>query len=164
MSRTGNNWESCLPHYGKGGINSPRKAPNQVTEHRITFGNYERAFVTEIKTDIENAAKITAFSAVAVPVASVAALGVLGYGLYKGLNKVGDGLKEFSFGLPSIPGVDVFDRFFPTPDPNDSPSVSQSSQDLFSVALYAFSGGVFGMTPEAIRARREAQVNTGGDF
>jgi len=75
---------------------SPRKAPDQVTEHRITFGNYERQFVTEIKTDIEKTVKYTAISTVAVPAAiaigSVAGLGVLGYGIYRGLNSFGFGI------------------------------------------------------------------------
>jgi hypothetical protein len=79
----------------------PRRAPDGkgVTEHRITFGNYERAFVTEVKEDIEAGIKIAAVSAVAVPVAvgasAVIGLGLLGYGIYRGLD-------AFSFGLGGI--------------------------------------------------------------
>ena len=73
----------------------PRKAPNQVTEHRITFGNYERQFVTGIKEDVEKAAKVTAVATFAVPVitgaAAVGGLGLLGYGLYRGLDSFGFG-------------------------------------------------------------------------
>jgi hypothetical protein len=30
----------------------------EIVEHRITFGNYEREFVTEVKNDIEKGVKI----------------------------------------------------------------------------------------------------------
>jgi hypothetical protein len=36
----------------------PRRAPDQVQEMRITFGNYEREFVTEVKNDIEKTVKV----------------------------------------------------------------------------------------------------------
>jgi hypothetical protein len=70
----------------------PRRAPDQVQEHRITFGNYERQFVTEVKNDIEEGVKVAVISAVAVPVAAVAGLGLLGYGIYRGLDSFGFGL------------------------------------------------------------------------
>ena len=74
----------------------PRKAPDNVQEMRITFGNYERQFVTDIKTDIEKTVKYTAISTVAVPAAiaigTVGGLGVLGYGIYRGLNSFGFGI------------------------------------------------------------------------
>jgi len=44
----------------------PRKSLDSAIEHRITFGNYERALVTEIKTDIEKSIKIATVGAVAV--------------------------------------------------------------------------------------------------
>jgi len=84
----------------------PRRAPDGqgVTEHRITFGNYERAFVTEIKTDLEKGVKIAAVSAVAIPVvvgaSAVAGLGLLGYGIYCGLNTFG--LMDIENPIPSI--------------------------------------------------------------
>lgn len=76
----------------------PRRAPDGkgVTEHRITFGNYERQFVTDIKNDIEKSVKVAAVTTVAVPTIAatgvIAGLGFLGYGIYRGL----DG---FSFGV-----------------------------------------------------------------
>jgi hypothetical protein len=72
----------------------PRRSPDGkgVTEHRITFGNYERQFVTEVKNDIEKGVKIATITAVAVPVATVAGLGLLGYGIYRGLDSFGFGL------------------------------------------------------------------------
>jgi hypothetical protein len=64
----------------------PRRAPDQVQEMRFTFGNYEREFVTEVKNDIEKTVKVAALTAAAVPVATVAGLGLLGYGIYRGMN------------------------------------------------------------------------------
>tara|TARA_R110000751_G_scaffold134627_1_gene237128 strand:- start:393 stop:719 length:327 start_codon:yes stop_codon:yes gene_type:complete len=66
----------------------PRRAPDGkgVTEHRITFGNYERQFVTEVKNDVEKGVKIATISAVALPIAAVTGLGLLGYGIYRGMN------------------------------------------------------------------------------
>lgn len=73
----------------------PRKSLDSAIEHRITFGNYERALVTEIKTDIEKSVKIAAVGAVAVPVTLgvglVGGMGLLGYGLYQGLTSFGFG-------------------------------------------------------------------------
>jgi hypothetical protein len=74
----------------------PRRAPDQVQEMRITFGNYEREFVTEVKNDIEKGVKIAAITAAAVPLATVGGLGLLGYGIYKGASMIGKGLNEFS--------------------------------------------------------------------
>ena len=74
---------------------SPRKAPDEVTEHRITFGNYERSLVTEIKNDIEKSIKVATIGAVAVPVTVgvgvIGGMGLLGYGLYQGLSSFGFG-------------------------------------------------------------------------
>ena len=74
----------------------PRRAPDQVQEMRVTFGNYEREFVTEIKNDVEKGVKIAAITAAAVPLATVGGLGLLGYGIYKGASMIGKGLNEFS--------------------------------------------------------------------
>jgi hypothetical protein len=79
----------------------PRRAPDQVQEMRITFGNYEREFVTEVKNDIEKGVKIAAITAAAVPLATVAGLGLLGYGIYIGgmtFNCFGD-ILDTAFGL-----------------------------------------------------------------
>ncbi len=68
----------------------PRRAPTEIVEQRITFGNYERQFVTDIKNDVEKGVKIATITAVAVPAAiaigTVTGLGLLGYGLYRGMN------------------------------------------------------------------------------
>jgi len=75
----------------------PRRAPDGVgvTEHRITFGTYERQFVTEVKNDIEKSVKVAAVTAVAAPAllgASIAGgLGLLGYGIYRGMDAFGFG-------------------------------------------------------------------------
>tara|TARA_R110000737_G_scaffold134279_1_gene165595 strand:- start:594 stop:1472 length:879 start_codon:yes stop_codon:yes gene_type:complete len=73
----------------------PRKAPTQITEMRMTMGNFERSLVTEIKTDIEKSIKIATIGAVAVPVTLgvglIGGMGFLGYGLYQGLSSFGFG-------------------------------------------------------------------------
>ena len=76
----------------------PRRAPDGkgVTEHRITFGNYERQFVTEVKNEIEKGVKIATITAVAIPasiaIGTIGGLGLLGYGIYRGLDTFGFGL------------------------------------------------------------------------
>ena len=83
----------------------PRRAPDGkgVTEHRITFGNYEREFVTEIKNDVEKTVKVAAISAVALPVSIGIGGAFLGYGLWKGGLEISKGLRNFQlldgFGL-----------------------------------------------------------------
>jgi hypothetical protein len=74
----------------------PRLAPTEIVEQRITFGNYERQFVTDVKNDIEKTVKVAAITAAAVPLATVAGLGLMGYGIYKGASMIGKGLNEFS--------------------------------------------------------------------
>jgi ABC-type proline/glycine betaine transport system permease subunit len=64
----------------------PRLAPTEIVEQRITFGNYERQFVTDVKNDIQKGVTIATITAAAVPVAAVAGLGLLGYGIYRGMN------------------------------------------------------------------------------
>ena len=60
----------------------PRRAPTEIVEQRITFGNYERQFVTEVKNDAEKAVKVAALSAIALPVSIGIGGAFLGYGLY----------------------------------------------------------------------------------
>ena len=71
----------------------PRRAPDNVQEMRVTFGTYERQFVTEIKNDIEKSVKVAAVTTVAVPVvlgaSIVTGLGLLGYGIYRGMDAFG---------------------------------------------------------------------------
>jgi hypothetical protein len=64
----------------------PRLAPTEIVEQRITFGNYERQFVTDVKNDIQKGVTIAAITAAAIPLATVAGLGLLGYGIYRGMN------------------------------------------------------------------------------
>ena len=52
----------------------PRKAPDVVNEHRITFGTYERnAIIEPLEQTINNAARVTQVAAVAGSVGAVAA-------------------------------------------------------------------------------------------
>jgi hypothetical protein len=64
----------------------PRLAPTEIVEQRITFGNYERQFVTDVKNDIQKGVTVAAITAAAIPLATVAGLGLLGYGIYRGMN------------------------------------------------------------------------------
>ena len=73
----------------------PRRAPDQVQEMRITFGNYEREFVTDVKNDIEKTIKVATISAIALPVSVGIGGALLGYGLYKGGKQIGIGLRNF---------------------------------------------------------------------
>tara|TARA_R110000751_G_scaffold103921_2_gene199288 strand:+ start:108 stop:569 length:462 start_codon:yes stop_codon:yes gene_type:complete len=73
----------------------PRRAPTEIVEQRITFGNYERQFVTEVKNDAEKALKVATISAVALPVSIGIGGALLGYGLYKGGKQIGIGLRNF---------------------------------------------------------------------
>ena len=74
----------------------PRRAPTEIVEQRITFGNYERQFVTEVKNEIEKGVKIATITAVAIPasiaIGTIGGLGLLGYGIYRGLDTFGFGL------------------------------------------------------------------------
>ena len=150
----------------------PRRAPDQVQEMRITFGNYEREFVTEVKNDIEKGIKIAAITAAAVPLATVGGLGLLGYGIYKGASMIGKGLNEFSamdWKAPSIV-TDVKDAWTgikwgidPTKDP--APGEENWSLDGIDYAtkdyswiqkqelwLWIVSGGYLGKSHEQLRA------------
>jgi len=147
----------------------PRKAPNHVQEMRVTFGTYERQFVKEIKTDIETGAKVAAVSAVAVPVAAVAGMGLLAFGIYKGGEQLAKGLSNFGFGLDLPTGGDVFDWIFPPIDPElstDQPKEDLGQGGLLSATLFFWTGGLIGEDPKVTRARRDAvkQGGGGGDF
>jgi len=76
----------------------PRKAPDSVQEMRVTFGNYERQFVKEIKTDIEKAAKVAIIAPVAVGVSGLAVgVGVASLGWF-----AMRGLQGFALGVPDL--------------------------------------------------------------
>ena len=144
----------------------PRKAPDQVQEMRITFGNYERQFVTGIKEDIETAAKVTAAATFAVPVITAVGvaggLGMLGYGIYRGL----DG---FSFGIAN-PLKDKWSDFKDWINPTKEWSVDEMDrvQDSHTWMhnrqreLWIYSGGVLGH--EDWDGLQESIKNQGGDF
>ena len=89
----------------------PRKAPSSVIEQRITFGTYERQFVTEIKTDIENAAKValigTSVATVGTGLVVAGGVGYMGYFIMKGL-------QGFSLGVDDAldPITGWYDKWF----------------------------------------------------
>ena len=87
----------------------PRKAPDTVNEHRITFGDFERREVKQVLDGIENQFKRIEFAQNAVAVAAcggAAALGFAAYSLYTFVagelpeikEKVDKGLNWFLFG------------------------------------------------------------------
>ncbi len=152
----------------------PRRAPDQVQEMRVTFGNYEREFVTEVKNDIEKGVKIAAITAAAVPVATVAGLGLLGYGIYKGASMIGKGLNEFSamdWKAPSIV-TDIKDAWTGIkwgfdPTDTDPPAPGEEKVTLAGLDyvvkdyswiqkqelwLWIVSGGYLGKSHEQLRA------------
>ena len=147
----------------------PRKAPGQVQEMRITFGNYERQFVTGIKEDIETAAKVTAAASIAVPVitgvAVAGGLGMLGYGIYRGL----DG---FSFGIAN-PLKDKWGDFKDWINPFEKDTWETISNPVDRVKnnsfmhnrqyeLWIWSGGALGHPDWD--GLQESKKNQGGDF
>jgi hypothetical protein len=74
----------------------PRKAPTTIQETRITFGNFERQFITEVKTDIEKAVKVAVVGTTVATVGTgLVVAGGVGYMGYFIMN----GLKGFSLGL-----------------------------------------------------------------
>jgi hypothetical protein len=162
------------PTYGQPNeaIGMPRRAPDQVQEMRITFGNYEREFVTEVKNDIEKGVKIAAITAAAVPLATVGGLGLLGYGIYKGASMIGKGLNEFSamdWKAPSIV-TDIKDAWTGIKwgiDPTKPPAPGEENWSLDGIDnatkdyswfqkqelwLYIISGGVLGKSHDQLRA------------
>ena len=157
----------------------PRLAPTEIIEQRITFGNYERQFVTEVKNDIEKGVKIATITAAAVPLATVAGLGLLGYGIYKGGSLIGKGLNEFSamdWKAPSIV-TDIKDAWTgikwgidptkPQAPGEETPTLAEldyavkdyswfQKQELW---LYTVSGGVLGKSHAQLRAEIDAVAN-----
>ena len=74
----------------------PRRAPSSIQETRITFGNFERQFITEVKTDIENTFKVAVVGSTVATVGTglvvAGGVGAMGYFIM-------NGLKGFSLGL-----------------------------------------------------------------
>jgi hypothetical protein len=89
----------------------PRKAPTSIQENRITFGTYERQFVTSIKEDIETAVKVAVIAPpVAIATAGIVAgvgVGYMGYFIMKGL-------QGFSLGIDDAldPVTTWYDKWF----------------------------------------------------
>ena len=125
----------------------PRRAPDGkgVTEHRITFGNYEREFVTEIKNDIEKGVKIATITAVAVPLATIGGFGLLGFGIYKAGIMIGKGLNEFSLMDWSLPGSKEW----------EAKTEGYSWFEKQSLWYNQLSGGSIGLSEAEILNRRE---------
>ena len=67
----------------------PRKSPDNVTEHRITLGTYERkAIIEPLEQTLNNTARVTQVAAVAGSVGAVAAgtgVALAAYGLWRWL-------------------------------------------------------------------------------
>ena len=146
----------------------PRRAPDKVQEHRITFGNYERQFVTEIKTDVEKTVKVAALSALAVPVSIGVAGALLGLGLYKGGQMIGKGLNEFQMlDWESVPiAAEVSDawqgvKWGIDPRKGDGQPTIESMEEATKnytwiqkqeLWLWVVSGGYLGKSHEDLRA------------
>jgi len=69
----------------------PRKAPNEVFEHRITFGQYERDTIQEALTDIRTQQYMKATGSLLAPFGEAFAYVALGTGLAVGLNTMQGG-------------------------------------------------------------------------
>jgi hypothetical protein len=125
----------------------PRRAPDGkgVTEHRITFGNYEREFVTEVKNDIEKTVKVATLTAVAVPLATIGGFGLLGFGIYKAGIMIGKGLNEFSLMDWSLPGSKEW----------EAKTEGYSWFEKQSLWYNQLSGGAVGLSEAEILNRRE---------
>jgi hypothetical protein len=150
----------------------PRLAPTEIVEQRITFGNYERQFVTDVKNDIEKTVKVAAITAAAVPLATVAGLGLMGYGIYKGASMIGKGLNEFSamdWKAPSIVtdikdawtgikwGIDPTKPVAPGEESWTLEGIDYAQKDYSWIQkqelwLWIVSGGYLGKSHEQLRA------------
>lgn len=96
----------------------PRKSPDNVTEHRVTFGTYERkAIIEPLEKTINNTAKVTQVAAIAGSVGAVAAgTGVVlaAYGLWRwlGASPVEEFKKAVTTTLQNVgtAGIDVINN------------------------------------------------------
>ena len=164
----------------------PRRAPTEVIEQRITFGSYERQFVTEIKEDLEKTVKVAAIVPFALPIGVAAGGLLLGYGLMKGMQAIGKGLNEFQLMDWQTPDVvkdvkdswtglkwpNLRDPLAPMPEGEETPTIEEleyatkdyswiQKQELW---LYVVTGGKYGKSHEELRAEIDARNDTGGDF
>jgi len=78
----------------------PRKAPDTVTEHRVTLGNYERELLKEEIDDIQMQMMLSNIAKLAEPVGiAIAGVGI-GIGLYYGLPAISGNIgKGFFYDL-----------------------------------------------------------------
>lgn len=89
----------------------PRKAPDNVTEHRLTLGSYERkAIIEPLEKTLNNTAKVTQVAAVAGSVGAVAAgtgIALAAYGLWRwlGASPVEELKEALQTGLEKVGGV-----------------------------------------------------------
>jgi hypothetical protein len=72
----------------------------------MTLGTFERQFITEVKTDVENTVKFAGASVVALPIGVAIGGAFLGYGFFKGAQYIGAGLSDFDM-LPDLGGGSV---------------------------------------------------------
>jgi len=89
----------------------PRKAPDVVNEHRLTFGSYERkAIIEPLEKTLNNTARVTQVAAVAGSVGAVAAgtgIALAAYGLWRwlGASPVEELKEALQTGLEKVGGV-----------------------------------------------------------
>jgi len=84
----------------------PRMKPTQVIEQRISLSNWERKWIEEQENYLKTRVNVAMVGVALIPVAAIGGLGLLGYGIYRGLN-------SFSFGdaktIVKGAGEDYFD-------------------------------------------------------
>jgi hypothetical protein len=93
----------------------PRKSPDNVTEHRISFGTYERkAIIEPLEQTLNNTARVTQVAAVAGSVGAIAAgtgVALAAYGLWRwlGASPVQELKEAFTEAIQKVgkAGIDV---------------------------------------------------------
>ena len=80
------------PRYATLGVGSlPRMKPTSVNEQRFTLGNFERKWVVEQEDYLKTRLNVATIGVAVIPVAAIGGLGLLGYGIYRGLNSMSFG-------------------------------------------------------------------------
>lgn len=69
----------------------PRMKPTSVNEQRFTLGNFERKWLVEQEDYVKTRLNVATIGVAVIPVAAIGGLGLLGYGIYRGLNSMGFG-------------------------------------------------------------------------
>jgi len=121
----------------------PRKAPDVVNEHRLTFGSYERkAIIEPLEKTLNNTARVTQVAAVAGSVGAVAAgtgIALAAYGLWRwlGASPVEELKDALQTGLEKVGGVVVdvakVDRIGTTDD-----AFRQTFEEVFGEGALTF--------------------------